>query len=559
LPVIVLALLLLLPAGADAASADRPGHAAIASAHELATQAGFEVLRAGGNAFDAAVAVAAALAVVEPQSSGIGGGGLFLLRRAADGKQVMVDARETAPAAVDARQYLDGNGKLDPDKAWNGALAAAIPGEPAALVWLARHYGRVALAVSLAPAIRIARDGFAPDARFLDELAARAEVIRRYPASAALLLDHGAVPKPGWTLRSPDLARTLQRIAAEGEDGFYRGELAETLVAGIRAAGGNWSLTDLANYRVKEREPLAFDYRGWRIVTASPPSSGGVLLAEMLNVLAGYDLARLDAVHRVHYIVEAMRLAYRDRAAYLGDPDFVAMPIARLTSPAYAARLRRFIRPERATPSASLPDYRATEPAQDRPHTTHFSIIDADGNLVSATQTVNLPFGNGMVVAGTGFLLNDEMDDFALQAGAPNAFGLLGNEANAAKPGHRPLSSMTPTLVIGRDRIGVIGTPGGSRIITMVLEAVLAFIDGASPRAIVDRPRYHHQYLPDVLSAEPGAFTAAQVKALEKMGYVIDPSTRRWGFMNVVSWDRKTGELQAASDPRGASGSGRVE
>jgi gamma-glutamyltranspeptidase/glutathione hydrolase len=558
--VATLALLLVPACRPCAAAPERPGRAAIASAHTLATQAGFEALAAGGNAFDAAVAVAATLAVVEPQSSGIGGGGLFLLHRAADGKEVMVDARETAPAAVDARQYLDANGKLDQDKSWNGPLAAAIPGEPAGLVWLARHYGRLPLATSLAPAIRIAREGFQPDARFLGELAHRAEVIRRYPAAAALLLDHGEVPKPGWTLRSPDLARTLERIAAQGEEGFYQGELAQTLVAGVNAAGGHWSLADLAGYRVKERAPLAFDYRGWRIVTAAPPSSGGVLLAEMLNVLGGYDLAKVDAAHRLHLVVEAMRLAYRDRAEYLGDPDYVAMPIARLTSAAYAAKLRTFIRPDRATPSASLPDYRKPGAApHESVHTTHFSIIDADGNLVSATQTVNLPFGNGMVVAGTGFLLNNEMDDFALQAGTPNAFGLVGNDANAPKPGHRPLSSMTPTFVIGADRVGVLGTPGGSRIITMVLEGILAFIDGELPQAIVARPRFHHQYLPDVISTEPHAFTAEETRALEKMGYVVNAGERTWGFMNMVSWNRKTGELHAASDPRGASGSGVVK
>ncbi|MEP7043462.1 MAG: gamma-glutamyltransferase [Dokdonella sp.] len=548
----VLSLLCACPAQA----ADKPPHAAIASAHTLATQAGFEVLAQGGNAFDAAVAVAATLSVVEPQSSGIGGGALFLLRRASDGKEVMIDARETAPAAVDSKNYLDANGEPDRDHSTNGALSAAIPGEPAGLVWIAEHYGKLPLAKSLAPAIRIARAGFQPDQRMLGELAGRKEVIARYAGSKALYLVDGEAPKAGWTFKTPDLARVLERIAAHGNDGFYRGELAQMLVDGVRKEGGNWSLADLSGYVAKERTPLAFDYRGWHIVTAPPPSSGGIAIAEILNVLGGYDLAKLDHVHRVHLAVEAMRRAYRDRAEYLGDPDFVQMPIAQLTSADYAAGLRASINPDKATPSDLLPSYMTT---QQGTHTSHFSIIDKDGNLVSETQTVNLIFGSAFVVPGTGFVLNDEMDDFALVAGKPNAFGLLGNDNNAPKPGSRPLSSMTPSFVVGKDKIGVIGTPGGSRIITMVLEGILAFVDGELPEKFVGNPRYHHQYMPDVISAEKGAFTADEVKVLEAMGHKVNESERRWGFMNAVSWDRKTGEMHAGSDPRGDSGSGVVK
>lgn len=547
-------LLMAVAAGALAAPV-KPRQAAIASAHVLATEAGFEVLGKGGNAFDAAVAVAATLAVVEPQSSGIGGGGMFLLQRASDGHEVMVDARETAPAAVDMRDYLGADGKPDRARSINGPLSAGIPGEPAGLVWIAQRYGKLPLKVSLAPAIRIARNGFKPDGRFLKEVAMRKEVIARYPASAALYLVNGEAPKPGWTFRTPDLARVLERIAEQGNAGFYQGDLARTLVEGVRAAGGNWTLADLERYEAKERAPIAFDYRGWRIVTASPPSSGGVALAEMLNVLGGYELDRLDKVHRTHLMVEAMRRAYRDRAEYLGDPDFVPMPIARLTSADYAAGLRAGIHPDKATPSELLPPYLAGEQGS---HTSHFSIIDRDGNLAAGTQTVNLIFGSGLVVAGTGFVLNDEMDDFALVAGKPNAFGLLGNERNAPRPGSRPLSSMSPTFVIGPDRIGVIGTPGGSRIITMVLEGILAFIDGQPPAQLVANARFHHQYLPDVITAEKGAFSAAETKALEAMGHQVHESDRRWGFMNVVSWDRRSGKLQAAADPRGESGSGVV-
>ncbi|MDR2011666.1 MAG: gamma-glutamyltransferase [Rhodanobacter sp.] len=535
---------------------DKPGRAAIASAHTLATQAGFEVLEQGGNAFDAAVAVASTLAVVEPQSSGIGGGGLFLLRRASDGMEVMIDARETAPAAVDPKDYLQANGEPDRDHAVNGPLSAAIPGEPAGLAWLAKHYGKLPLSKSLAPAIRIAREGFQPDSRFLGELAMRKEVLSRYPASAALYLPNGEVPKQGWTFKTPDLARVLERIAEQGDAGFYQGEIAKRLVDSVREAGGKWSMEDLAHYQVKERTPLTFDYRGYHIVTAPPPSSGGIALAEMLNILSGYDLNKLDRVRRVHYIVEAMRRAFRDRAEYLGDPDFVKMPVAELTHPLYAAGLRASILPDKATPSDMLPGYMA--PSQGT-HTSHFSIIDKDGNLLCATQTVNTLFGSTFVVPGTGFVLNNEMDDFALVVGKPNAYGLVGSDNNAPKPGSRPLSSMTPSFVIGTDRIGVIGTPGGSRLITMVLEGILAFIDGELPEQFVGNPRYHHQYLPDVISAEKGAFTPDEVKALEAMGYTVSESERRWGFMNAVSWDRKSGQMHAGSDPRGVSGSGVVK
>lgn len=551
----VFAVAFLIATGCASAETGKPGRAAIASAHKLATDAGFEVLAEGGNAFDAAAAVAAALSVLEPQSSGIGGGGLFLLRRASDGKETMVDARETAPAAVDAKDYVDANGEANRDHSTNGPLSAAIPGEAAGIVWIAQKYGKLPLSKSLAPAIRLARDGFKPDSRFLGELAGRKEIIKRFPASAALYLVDGEAPKDGWVFKTPDLARVLETIAAHGSDGFYKGEVAKSLVDGVRAEGGRWTLDDLAGYQIKERAPLTVEYRGWHIVTAPPPSSGGVALAEILNILGGYDLSKYDRVHQIHLTVEAMRRAYRDRAAYLGDPDFVKMPIDELTSPMYAAGLRASIHPDKATPSDMLPGYLDTPQGT---HTSHFSIIDKDGNLVSGTQTVNLIFGSGYVVPGTGFVLNDEMDDFALVAGKPNAFGLVGNDNNAPGPRRRPLSSMSPSFVVGNDRIGVIGTPGGSRIITMVLEGVLAFVGGELPETIVANPRYHHQYMPDVISAEKGAFTPEEIAALEAMGHKVSESERRWGFVNAVSWNSKTGEMHAASDPRGVSGSGEV-
>lgn len=545
----------LLPCSLSVA-AEKPGKAAIASAHTLATEAGFEVLDAGGNAFDAAVAVSAALSVVEPQSSGIGGGAFFLLHRAKDGKQVLVDARETAPAATDPKRYLDDKGELDRDKSVNGALAAGIPGEPAALVWVAQHYGKLPLKRSLAPAIRLAREGFAPDARSLMRIGQRKDVLARDPGASALFLPGGELPKQGWVLKNPDLARTLELIAEKGHAGFYEGDFAAKLVDGVKKMGGSWSRDDLAGYAVREREPIVFPYRGHQVVTAPPPSSGGIALAEMLNILQGYDLTKLDRVARTHLVIEAMRRAYRDRAEYLGDPDFVKMPIAELTNPLYAAGLRASIHPRKATASDSLPGFMAPVQGTD---TTHFSIIDAEGNLAAVTQTVNLPYGAAVVVPGTGFVLNNEMDDFALKAGAPNAYGLVGADANAPKPGHRPLSSMTPTFVIGPERTLVIGTPGGSRIITMVLEGILAWFDGDAPQKIVDNKRFHHQYLPDVISTEKDAFTPEERKGLQAMGHTLSEGEQPWGFMNAVDWNRKTGELRGGSDSRGVSGTALVK
>jgi gamma-glutamyltranspeptidase/glutathione hydrolase len=543
----------------ESAHADtgKPGRAAIASAHKLATDAGFEVLGEGGNAFDAAVAVAAALAVLEPQSSGIGGGGLFLLRRASDGKETMVDAREMAPAAVDPKDYLKPDGEANRDHSTIGPLSAAIPGEPAGIVWIAQHYGKLPLSKSLAPAIRLAREGFKPDSRSLAALARRKDAIKRFPASAALYLVDGEAPQDGWVFKTPDLAHVLELIAAHGNDGFYKGELAKTLVDGVRAEGGRWTLDDLAAYTVKERKPLTSEYMGYHMVTAPPPSSGGIAIAEILNILSGYDLSKYDHAHQVHLAVEAMRRAYRDRAEYLGDPDFVEMPIERLMSLDYAAGLRASIHPEKATPSDMLPGYLDTQQGRS---TSHFSIIDKDGNLVSATQTVNLTFGSAFVVPGTGFVLNDEMDDFALVAGKPNAYGLLGNDRNAPKPHSRPLSSMSPTFVYGPHRLAVLGTPGGSAIITMTLEGILAFIGGQTPEQFVANRRYHHQYMPDVINAEKDALSAEDIQTLEAMGHKINVAAGTWpyGFMNAVSWDRKSGEMHAAADPRGVSGSGQV-
>jgi len=543
------------PSTKAAPLASRPGHAGIASANALATQAGFEVLAKGGNAFDAAIAVASTLSVVEPESSGIGGGFMATMHVAAGNRDVFIDAREAAPAAVNPKDYLNPDGTPNRDTALKGPFSAGIPGEPAGLVWLAKHYGKLTLADSLAPAIRTAREGFKPDNRLLGSIEDEQKNLQRWPASATKFLPNGKVPAAGEIWRDPDQAHTLQLLGQYGNAGFYSGETAKKIVDAVHAAGGNWTLKDLSSYSVKERLPITLDYRGYKIITAPPPSSGGVAIAEILNILSGFDLTKLDQVHRVHLVVESMRRAFRDHNDYLGDPDFVKMPLNMLLSPYYADGLRQTILPDKATPSSMLAPSSSEDPGM---HTTHFSIIDADGNMVAITATVNYVLGSTFVADGTGVLLNDEMDDFALVPNKPNVYGLLGSKANAPEPGKRMLSSMSPSIVIGPDRTAVIGSPGGSTIITQVLEGILAFIDGGDAHDVVAHKRFHHQYMPDVVMVEPGTFDASTSDALTKMGYTLK-QREPWGFMNVVIWDRRTNKVDAASDPRRADGLGKVQ
>ena len=525
----------------------RPDGAAIASANAQATDAGMDVLRKGGNAFDAAVAVSAALGLVEPESSGIGGGGFFLLRRASDGKVVFVDGRERAPLAATRDMFLDpATGEPRPRQTIDGPLAAAIPGLPAALVHVSKTYGRLPLADALAPAVALAEEGWTFGDKNLAMMGWREAALAADAGAAPLLLVDGKTPALGTRMRNPDYAEVLKRLGRDGFDGFYRGDIAKRLVDGVRAAGGIWTLDDLAQYRVVEREPLVFQHRGKTVVTAPPPSSGGIALAQTLQILDGYDWSKRSELDRLHLRIEAMRRAYRDRAVFLGDPDFVDVPVELLTNPAYAAGLRAGIHPEKATPSAMLPGVTALE----RPDTTHFSIVDAEGNIASVTQTVNLPYGNAMVIPGTGFLLNNEMDDFSVKAGVPNAFGLVGDDANAIAPGKRPLSSMTPTIVVGEDQIAVLGTPGGSRIISMVIQGVLALDAGASALEAVAEPRIHHQYLPDQVSIEKDALSPELRAGLEARGHVIREEPRTWGNMQVVTWDLTDGDVEAGADPR---------
>lgn len=520
------------------------GEAAIASAHPLATVAGEEMLARGGNAFDAAVAVSAALAVVEPYASGIGGGGFWLIHRAADGFETMIDGRETAPGQATRDMYLDATGTPVPGASLRGPRAAAIPGAPAALAQLAR-YGRLPLPVTLAPAIRHAREGFPVDPRYArmakdfgNRLDARA---------AAVFLDGGKPPQPGFRLKQPKLAQTLERLAKQGSAGFYRGPAAAEMVRAVRAGGGIWQTRDLAAYRAKQRDPVRIFYGRARITAAALPSSGGVVLAQALNMLR---LQEVGAAPDPHRVIESLRRAYRDRACLLGDPDFVHVPVSRLTSLRHAAEQAAGIDTERATPSAALPGCQA---APVGPSTTHFSVVDAEGNRVAATLSINTPFGSGFLAGDTGVLLNNEMDDFAIAPGVPNAYGLVGSEANAIAPGKRPLSSMTPAFVEDGRGVLALGTPGGSRIISMVLLAALDHLHGPAPdpRRSVSAARYHHQYLPDVVEVEPEGFDPQWIRALQDKGHKVQPARRAWGNMQAVFAGRD-GRTLAANDPRGA-------
>ena len=548
-------LLLACIALSPAVFAARPPVAGIASAHPLATQAGMEILASGGNAFDAAVAVSAALAVVEPYSSGLGGGGFWLLHRERDGFEVMVDGREKAPLAASRNMYLGDDGNVVPGLSVNGALAAGIPGEPAALVHISRRYGRLSLQRSLAPAIRLAREGFAVDAIYRKMAQFRRAALQNDMAAAAeIFLHDDEVPAIGHRIVQRDLAATLTAMARFGDAGFYRGEVARKLVEGVRAAGGIWSLRDLAEYRIVERQPVRGEYHGLRITSAGLPSSGGIVLLSMLNMLSAFPLQEFDDATRTHVVIEAMRRAYRDRAGFLGDSDFVDVPVEYLSSRAHARKMGESIRLQQATASSTLSGKMVETGGQD---TTHFSILDKAGNRVAATLSINYPFGACVVPPGTGVLLNDEMDDFSSKPGEPNVYGLVGAEANAIEPGKRPLSSMSPTFVESEKGVAILGTPGGSRIITMVLLGVLDLADGNDPESWVSLPRFHHQYLPDVVQFEPAAFDAALQKDLRARGHELKSLDSSYGNMQAIYWDKQSGEVIPASDPRG-SGEARV-
>ncbi|NOQ13182.1 MAG: gamma-glutamyltransferase [Methyloprofundus sp.] len=529
-------------------SVKQPRQVAIASAHPLATQAGFEILQQGGNVYDAAVAVSAALAVVEPSGSGLGGGGFWLLHRESDNLDIMIDGREKAPLLAHKDMFLNTSGEVNKQLSLNGVLAAGIPGMPAGLVHLSEQYGKLSLAENLQPAIRYAEQGFPIDGRHQKLLSFRKNILKQHAETADIFLAQGQIPDKNSLLKQSDLAQTLKQLADKGKAGFYQGIIADKLVNAVQKGGGFWTLEDLLKYRIIERKPVTGHYKGIKITSAALPSSGGIVLLETLNILENIDLNAVDSITRKHLITEAMRRAYHDRALYLGDADFIEVPVERLINKQYAQGLSSTLRTDRTLPSRYLSGQ--TPEKQGGRNTTHFSIIDNQGNRVAATLSINFPFGAGLVAEGTGVLLNNEMDDFVSAKNSGNGYGLVGGEANAIAPEKRMLSSMTPTFLQDDERIAVLGTPGGSRIISMVLLATLDFAAGHSPESWVKVKRFHHQYIPDQILYEKQGLSAEEITGLRALGHQLKQSYN-YGNMQAVQLDKANNSLSAASDHRG--------
>jgi gamma-glutamyltranspeptidase/glutathione hydrolase len=533
-----LALLSLLLAPAAQAASLPPTESStglVVATQRLAAEAGVDILRQGGNAIDAAVAVGYAEAVVNPCCGNIGGGG-FLTAHLADGRDIFLDFREMAPHAASRDMYLNAAGQPVLGASLYGWKAVAIPGSVAGLDAALVKYGTMARATVMAPAIRLARDGFVLTTADADMLARGAPLLRRDPAAARIFLRPDRSPfQAGDRLLQPQLAATLQAIADRGPDAFYQGRIPEEAEAASTAGGGMLTAADFAAYRVAEAKPLTCTYRGHLVLSAPPPSSGGVTICETLNILEGYDLRGLGfhGAESVHDLVEALRLAFFDRNIYLGDPDFVPAPLHRLLSKDYAARLRGLI-DDRATPSDTLGP--AVAPPGEKTQTTHYSVIDKNGAAVAVTYTINGGFGAGVIAGDTGFLMNDEMDDFTLKPDVANQFGLMQSEANAIAPGKRPLSSMAPTILLKNGSVEmVVGSPGGPRIITATLETILNVIDyGMDAQQAVDAPRIHHQWLPDTLFVEPFALSPDTQALLTRMGYRIQEQ-RPWGAVELIA------------------------
>jgi len=537
----------------SAQSSSSSDNFAVASAHPLATQAGIEILQRGGNAFDAAVAVTAVLAVVEPYASGLGGGGFWLLHVADSDRDVMIDGREKAPLASTRDMYIDENG-IATKNSVNGPLAAGIPGTPAALAHIAENYGQLPLETSLKAAIAHASDGFAISEFYNSRARAVLKKLKAFPQTAKIFLQKNEVPQQGYVLRQPDLAQVLKNISKLGSEGFYQGDTSEKLLASVRQAGGIWTQEDLDRYQVIERQPVSSRYKNVEIVSAALPSSGGIVLSQILNMLSEFDLQSMNQIQRKHVIVEAMRRAYHDRAQFLGDTDYVTVPMAELLSDEHAIKRLEDFDMQHATPSQDYVQQDIIESLpiiEEAQNTTHFSILDQQGNQVAATLSINYYFGSGFVAEGTGVLLNNEMDDFAIQPGRANLWGLVGSEANAIQPDKRMLSSMSPTFLNDGNRTAIIGTPGGSRIISMVLLSTLAFSEGANVSEMVSLPRFHHQFLPDQVQFEKGIFSVDLQQSLQSMGHELKDLGRTYGNMHAIIWDQQNNKITAASDPRG--------
>jgi len=532
-------------------------HGMVVSVHHLASDAGLEILRAGGNAVDAAVATGFALAVVHPIAGNLGGGG-FLLLRTHDGKSTFIDFREKAPLAATETMYQNANGNIIPEASVLGYRSIATPGSVAGLVYAEEKYGKLGLKRVIAPAIELAADGFTLTAEEAKELTD--SDLSRFPESRHLFQRDGNYYRTGQKFRQPAIARTLRGIAANPDD-FYHGRMARQLVEDLKKGGALLTLEDLAQYNVVEREPIVGTFHNYTVISAPPPSSGGIVLLSALNILERYDLARIGdrSAQWIHLSAEAWRRAYMDRSEYLGDPDYNHIPVAELISKGYAEAWRKSILLDHASPSADLkrpagflpPAPTKAGARHESPDTTHYSVVDAMGNAVAVTTTLNDSFGSHVTSGSLGFLLNDEMDDFTAKLGAPNMYGLIQGPANAIAPGKRPLSAMTPSIVLEDGKLRyVLGSPGGPRIITTVGNIFLSTAEGGlNIQEAVDAPRFHHQYLPDKLYLEPG-FEAQVQNQLHRLGYILEVKEGHWSNGECIAVDPKTGELLAGQDHR---------
>ncbi len=548
------------PAGRQAdwrnAQPVRARHAMVVSAQHLATDAGDSILKQGGNAVDAAVAVGYALAVVHPCCGNIGGGG-FMTVHLANGRDLFLDFRERAPLRATATMFQDEHGNVVKGLSTDSYLGVGTPGTVMGLDTALKKYGTMPLAKVMAPAIALAERGFVLSQGDVNILDRRAKDFAKSPNVAATFLNNGKPYRAGDRLIQPQLAASLKLIAAGGSDAFYNGSIARRIVAASQTHGGLFTMRDFATYSVRWDEPVHCTYRGYTIVSAPPPSSGGTTICEILQVLQAYPLAKwgYSSVDTTHYLVEAERHAFADRNTDLGDPDFVRNPVARLISPAHAAAIRATIKPDKATPSSEVKGGVVTTEGT---HTTHYSVVDSKGNAVSVTYTLNLLFGIAQMAGDTGFFLNDEMDDFTSKPGVPNAFGLVQGKANAIAPGKRPLSSMSPTIVLkGGKLFMVTGSPGGSTIISTTLESILNVADfGMNMQQAVDAPRIHHQWLPHQVMVEPGYLTPESRRKLEAMGYHFHEEPA-WGADEAILIEQRTGEIEGANDRRRPAGLAR--
>ena len=523
----------------------------VSAQERLAAEIGRDIMAKGGNAVDAGVAVAFALAVTLPRAGNLGGGGFMLVHDAETGRTQAIDYRELAPSGASRDMFLDDKGEADSDKSLYTGAASGVPGTVAGMRMALDTYGSMPWADVIAPAIRLAEEGIIVTPDLADSLEAEREALMKHPSTAKIFFkDGGAGYRPGERLVQADLAATLKKVAAEGPDGFYKGAVAENIAKAVQAAGGPMTVEDLAAYKPVLREPVRGSYRGYEIVSMPPPSSGGVHLIQILNTLEGYPIGALghNTAETIHLMAEAMKLAYADRSEYLGDPDFVDVPVAALTSKDYAAELRGKLSAEYATPSAMIGPGDLAPYESDQ--TTHFSVVDKAGNAVSNTYTINLNYGSGLVAEGTGVLMNNEMDDFSAKPGVPNAFGLVGGDANAVQPGKRPLSSMTPTIVLKDGETWLVtGSPGGARIITTVLQVILNMIDhGMNVAEASTAPRVHHQWLPDELRIEEG-ISRDTLRLLAAKGHTISEKPVMGSTQSIMR-DPASGALLGASDPR---------